>query len=89
MYKRILNERISFPDHVTTRSRDIITRLVDKRPLQRLGAGPRGTEDVMSHPFFELIDWTSIYEKRYDPPFVPGRSFNFTEALNADVDLFR
>lgn len=38
----------------------------------RLGSGSHGSRSVKSHPFFEGIDWTKIYHKKYQTPFVPA-----------------
>lgn len=41
-------------------SRDLVARLLTRRPMKRLGAGPRGIQEVMEHPFFASIDWAAM-----------------------------
>jgi len=32
--------------------------------ITRLGGGVRDAEEVMAHPFFELINWNDIFHKK-------------------------
>ncbi|EQC29513.1 AGC protein kinase [Saprolegnia diclina VS20] len=34
--------------------------------------GPRGADEVLTHPFFDSIDWAELLAKRVPPPFNPG-----------------
>ena len=49
-------------------SRDLIERLLDQKPLKRLGV--RNIQEVKTHPFFQSIDWSNLRSK--DPPFKPA-----------------
>lgn len=40
--------------------------------MMRLGSGPRGADEVLTHPFFDSIDWPALLEKKIPPPFDPG-----------------
>jgi hypothetical protein len=40
--------------------------------MMRLGSGPRGADEVLTHPFFDSIDWHSLLEKKVTPPFNLG-----------------
>ena len=31
----------------------------------------RGAEDIKEHPWFNMVNWQLLLEKRYQPPFVP------------------
>eukprot|EP00428_Durinskia_dybowskii_P083089 CAMPEP_0170424420 /NCGR_PEP_ID=MMETSP0117_2-20130122/37547_1 /TAXON_ID=400756 /ORGANISM="Durinskia baltica, Strain CSIRO CS-38" /LENGTH=591 /DNA_ID=CAMNT_0010683285 /DNA_START=1 /DNA_END=1773 /DNA_ORIENTATION=+ len=42
-----------------------------ENPGTRLGAWENPPQDIMSAPFFHGIQWDSIYERRYDGPYVP------------------
>ena len=40
--------------------------------MVRLGSGSRGADEVLTHPFFDAIDWPKLLEKKVAPPFNPG-----------------
>ena len=46
--------------------------LLQKDPKKRLGCGPRGVVDIMSHPFFRGVDWMAMHNKQVVPPFRPS-----------------
>ena len=41
-------------------AKDLIRKLLNKDPVKRLGAGPRGINKIKSHPFFANIDWDAL-----------------------------
>jgi hypothetical protein len=45
-------------DRFSPRARDLCSRLLAKDPATRLGAG--GGTDIMSHPWFEDLDWDRL-----------------------------
>jgi len=51
---------------------DIISKLLLLDPKKRLGSGKNGSEDIKSHPFFDGIDWESLYRKEVEAPFIPN-----------------
>mmetsp|Transcript_29627 Transcript_29627/g.64665 ORF Transcript_29627/g.64665 Transcript_29627/m.64665 type:complete len:494 (-) Transcript_29627:208-1689(-) len=74
-FQKVVNfEMMPFPDHVPEAAKDLILKLLVTDQDQRLGAGPRGQEELRSHPFFEGVDWENI--RQQDPPSVapPSRA---------------
>ncbi|KAF9899188.1 Serine/threonine-protein kinase, partial [Lobosporangium transversale] len=69
-YRKIINwrEQLYFPEdvHLTPEAEDLIRRLICA-PEVRLGRN--SVHEIMSHPFFHGVDWTSI--RRMESPFVP------------------
>ncbi|NWU75428.1 KS6C1 kinase, partial [Onychorhynchus coronatus] len=51
---------LSIPDHVSKEARSLIQQLLQFNPVERLGAGVAGVEDIKSHPFFALIEWADL-----------------------------
>lgn len=47
-------------------------QLLTRDPTMRLGSGPHGADEVLTHPFFESIDWPALLERKVMPPFNPG-----------------
>jgi serine/threonine protein kinase len=52
-------------------ARDLCSRLLNKNPLERLGAGPADAEEIKSHEWFEDINWAKMENKMLNPPYKP------------------
>jgi serum/glucocorticoid-regulated kinase 2 len=72
MYRKILSEPLHFPgpDIVPPSAKDLLTKLLDRKPDQRLGA--RGASEIKAHPFFHSIDWRKLLQRKYEPTFKPN-----------------
>ncbi|ORX73210.1 Pkinase-domain-containing protein [Linderina pennispora] len=91
--KNIAKMKVNYPNYLTPDAKDLLIRLLRKKPAQRLGYGSKGSEDIKKHRFFRKVDWQAL-EKNYHqitPPIVPvvqydGDFSNFdTEFTNEDV----
>uniref|UniRef100_A0A8C3T335 non-specific serine/threonine protein kinase n=1 Tax=Chelydra serpentina TaxID=8475 RepID=A0A8C3T335_CHESE len=51
---------LNMPDHVSKEARSLIQQLLQFNPVERLGAGVAGAEDIKSHPFFAPVDWADL-----------------------------
>merc|ERR1712096_67308 len=62
-----------FPDYLnlSPEAKDIITRLLNKTPDERLGMGSGGTDELRKQDWFKGFDWTALAEGRMIPPMVP------------------
>eukprot|EP00121_Abeoforma_whisleri_P010422 Awhi_evm1s9611 len=49
----------------------MLSGLLCKAPKQRLGASKRDVEEIKEHPFFAVLDFDDVYNKRLTPPFKP------------------
>ncbi|KAH9412536.1 Microtubule-associated serine/threonine-protein kinase 4 [Dermatophagoides pteronyssinus] len=71
LFAHVINDSIEWPDEedwpLTDESKDIIQRLLEHDPFDRLGAG--GAQEVKCHPFFDEIDWDSLLRQKAE--FVP------------------
>ncbi|PMD47096.1 serine/threonine protein kinase-like protein [Hyaloscypha variabilis F] len=78
MYRKILSEPLHFPSQeiVPSSAKDLLTRLLNRKPDQRLGAN--GASEIKAHPFFHSIDWRKLLQRKYEPTFKP----NVTDALD-------
>ncbi|KAI5616989.1 ribosomal protein S6 kinase delta-1, partial [Silurus asotus] len=48
---------LNIPDSVSEESRSLLEQLLQYNPVERLGAGVGGVEDIKSHPFFAHVNW--------------------------------
>ncbi|ODV96770.1 hypothetical protein PACTADRAFT_40116 [Pachysolen tannophilus NRRL Y-2460] len=69
MYKKILQDPLSFPSFLDSNTKSLIKNLLNRDPTKRLGYN--GTQEIKSHPFFQDVDWTKLNQKGYIPPFKP------------------
>ncbi|EDQ92160.1 uncharacterized protein MONBRDRAFT_34933 [Monosiga brevicollis MX1] len=71
LFDLILHEEIRLPDNLSPAAKDILSKMLDKNPLTRLGGGQRDMEEIKEHPFFESIDWEKLYNRELPVPFKP------------------
>ncbi|KAF4092084.1 hypothetical protein AMELA_G00016890 [Ameiurus melas] len=48
---------LNIPDFVSEEARSLLEQLLQYNPVERLGAGVGGVEDIKSHPFFGHVTW--------------------------------
>ncbi|EHK96534.1 putative Serine/threonine-protein kinase gad8 [Glarea lozoyensis 74030] len=72
MYRKILSEPLHFPgpEIVPPSAKDLLTKLLNRKPDQRLGAN--GASEIKAHPFFHSIDWRKLLQRKYEPTFKPN-----------------
>ncbi|KAM9212693.1 ribosomal protein S6 kinase delta-1 isoform 4-T4 [Dugong dugon] len=51
---------LNMPGSVSEEARSLIQQLLQFNPVERLGAGVAGVEDIKSHPFFTPVDWAAL-----------------------------
>jgi len=71
MYKKIMQNQISFPSNYSEKAQSLVRGLLEKDPNRRLGGGPDDAEEIKSHPIFSNINWHKLYKKEIKPPFKP------------------
>ena len=77
MYTSILKDDILFHPFISKTAKDLIMKLTQKDPVDRLGA-EYGFFEIKQHPFFKDVDWQKYYDKEIIPPYVPDvRQLNF------------
>ncbi|KAF7664010.1 hypothetical protein LDENG_00192180 [Lucifuga dentata] len=48
---------LNIPECVSEEARSLLEQLLQYNPVERLGAGVAGVDDIKSHPFFARVDW--------------------------------
>lgn len=66
---RILTDSPTMPNNIPREAGDLIKKLIEKDPAQRLGT--HGSDEIKSHPFFKNINWTQLANKEIPAPFKP------------------
>lgn len=66
---KIYNQPIRTPTTISYNARDIIEKLLEINPNERLGFN--GADEIKKHPFFANVNYDAIMNKQYKPPFIP------------------
>ncbi|KAI9918337.1 hypothetical protein PsorP6_011536 [Peronosclerospora sorghi] len=73
MFQTILKQDwVTFSPSFSDAAISLINGLLTRDPMMRLGSGARGADEVLTHPFFDSIDWPELLERKVPPPFNPG-----------------
>ncbi|KAI3379343.1 hypothetical protein SNEBB_003168 [Seison nebaliae] len=72
MYHDTLHKEPKFFDTCSKEARDIIAKLLNKNPDNRLGSGSAGTENIKNHPLFYDIDWVKLDKLELPVPWKPN-----------------
>ncbi|XP_041106542.1 ribosomal protein S6 kinase delta-1-like isoform X2 [Polyodon spathula] len=48
---------LNMPDYVSEKAKSLVQQLLQFNPIERLGAGVAGVEEIKAHPFFSRVDW--------------------------------
>jgi serum/glucocorticoid-regulated kinase 2 len=69
--RKILDDPLLFGPEIGTEARSILTGLLTRDPVRRLGAN--GADEIKKHPFFgRHIDFKKLLKKEIKAPFKPS-----------------
>ena len=68
-----LTMNVEFPDTFSPELKDMLGKLLERKPDRRLGCQGRGAEEVKSHAFFSALDWNAASKVKLSPPVVPPK----------------
>ena len=73
MFKRIVMGKYSIPTYVAAEAADMISKLLVRRDIQRLGNLSRGYVDIKNHPWYEAsgINFKDVIDKKSEVPWKP------------------
>ncbi|XP_042042791.1 serine/threonine-protein kinase AtPK1/AtPK6-like [Salvia splendens] len=74
LQEKIINEKLKLPPRLTSEAHSLLRGLLQKDPLNRLGRGTRGAEEIKSNKWFSTINWKKIEEREIKPKFKPDVS---------------
>ncbi|KAG0163714.1 3-phosphoinositide dependent protein kinase-1 [Apophysomyces sp. BC1034] len=68
IFQKIKNLEYSFPEDFPEVAKDLVEKLLVLDPAQRLGSDRSGgIEAIKNHPFFQDIDWDTLFESQAPP----------------------
>jgi len=86
MYNLIQVGELRIPSFVTPKARNLISGLLQRDPVDRLGYGREDVETVKAADYFEDIDWDRLFRKEIKPEFVP-RTKGTSDTSNFDAEF--
>eukprot|EP00831_Metopus_contortus_P054340 TRINITY_DN4571_c0_g2_i2.p1 TRINITY_DN4571_c0_g2~~TRINITY_DN4571_c0_g2_i2.p1 ORF type:complete len:352 (-),score=69.10 TRINITY_DN4571_c0_g2_i2:28-1083(-) len=94
LFNNIVTAKVRFPDPekskitLSDKAKDLIEKLLSKKPKERLGSGPKDGEEILMHPFFEGLTPSILLEKKIKADYIPPLEFmsleNFDTSLAAN-----
>lgn len=71
LYENIKKKELEIPQGMSAPLNDLISRLLVKDPHNRLGSSEKDAEEIMSHEWFECINWAEMRAKTIKAPYTP------------------
>lgn len=76
IFQKVLKAEMSFPEGFDETAANLVEKLIQLEPSQRLGSHDRGDtyDSIRNHPFFEGINWDALRQQTPPPiyPYLPG-----------------
>lgn len=72
MYELITRGKLVFTSSFSDECKDFVTKLLQRDPTKRLGAGAVDVEALKAHPWFAEIDFAALQARAVRPPYVPN-----------------
>ena len=71
IYKKVVRSNPSYPAYFSSAAKDIIKRLLRKRPTERLGCTVGGIKSIKTHPWFKGFNWDKLQKQEIKAPYKP------------------
>lgn len=74
--RRIVDERwpVKYPPYSSPEAKDLISRLLERKPAKRIGMLQGRAADIKNHKWFAGFDWAALAARRMEPPRQPKES---------------
>ncbi|KDD73798.1 protein kinase [Helicosporidium sp. ATCC 50920] len=71
--RRIVDDKfvVQYPPYMSAEARDLISRLLERRPARRVGMLQGRASDIKRHPWFAGFDWEALEARRMPAPRKP------------------
>jgi serine/threonine protein kinase len=71
MFYEIQHGELEFPDEISSDAKDLITKLLNRNPNERLGSGPGDYREIQQHRFFAPLNWDDVMNRTITPEWTP------------------
>ncbi|CAF1138134.1 unnamed protein product [Rotaria magnacalcarata] len=94
IFTKILQGSFNIPGYFASDIRDLLSKLLQTRPLQRYGNLQNGVDDIKNHPWFSSINWENLLKKRIKAPYIPEpdkhhyETYEEKELIHAETELY-
>lgn len=68
LFENIKRGPLQVPSDMSTDALDLIVKLLNRDPKQRLGAGPGDSDEIKQHPFFKSVNWDEALLRKLKAP---------------------
>lgn len=78
LFRKIIRGLFTFPLTFEDNSKDLISKLLKRDPVERLGYQKKYGKEVKCHEFFEGVDWEELLKKEIAAPMKPPERDDLT-----------
>uniref|UniRef100_A0A0K0DRE4 Protein kinase domain-containing protein n=1 Tax=Angiostrongylus cantonensis TaxID=6313 RepID=A0A0K0DRE4_ANGCA len=64
VYESIMEYKLKFPRNFNSAAKDLVKKLLTVDISTRIGCSTNGVSDILSHKWFQKIDWNDIRQLR-------------------------
>eukprot|EP01054_Gregarina_sp_Poly1_P004206 Gregarina_sp_Poly_1__4205@NODE_229_length_11141_cov_173_244537_g203_i0_p5_GENE_NODE_229_length_11141_cov_173_244537_g203_i0NODE_229_length_11141_cov_173_244537_g203_i0_p5_ORF_typecomplete_len495_score56_19Pkinase/PF00069_25/7_1e76Pkinase_Tyr/PF07714_17/3_7e45Kinaselike/PF14531_6/9_2e18WaaY/PF06176_11/2_9e07Kdo/PF06293_14/8_8e07Pkinase_fungal/PF17667_1/3_4e06RIO1/PF01163_22/0_00012APH/PF01636_23/0_00023YrbLPhoP_reg/PF10707_9/0_087YukC/PF10140_9/0_068ActFrag_cataly/PF09192_10/0_15_NODE_229_length_ len=72
IYKKVLEGTVEYPEHLESKAKDLIRKLLTQDRTKRYGCLKYAAEDVKRHKWFRGVDWQDCFDRKIRAPYVPA-----------------
>jgi hypothetical protein len=74
LFQAVIQDKFyPLPDTISPESHDLVGRLLEKDPTERLGVLSGGEKDILTHPWFADMDLKGLRQKEVTAPYIPPK----------------
>ena len=73
---------LNIPKFVSKEAAELIKKLLEKNPKERLGNGGRDALEIKDNIYFKDVDWNKVYKKQINPPVFLNHMSNYIKYFN-------
>lgn len=69
-YQKIVSGKVTYPPHFSPEATNLISKLLQLKPANRLGVIKGGAALIKAHPWFKGFDWNAHVAQKIAPPIL-------------------